>query len=214
MSDTLDQAATVPATLGVTFTEVMAGFVAAGAGDFAQGAHEGRQSDTRFAFRGTATFPDLDAFLADTEHRGILTGTASGSFLPSGEAPFEGGEIALFAPVPGGRMAMRYRFAFEDAGQRFEVSGFKDVYNDRIIDAWTDTTRLFTTVRRTDATPSADPGEWRGVLVLSPASLVPQVLSFRGVGVRRPWDHPRAVGRFLWFFTSKVLGEYRPRLRR
>jgi hypothetical protein len=201
--------------LGFTFTEVMAGHVGEAASDFKTGARNGKRAGTSFWFRGTVVIPDLAAFLRDPQHRGELRGTAGGTLLDARELPFSDGEIALFAPGRAGRLEMRYRFALDTPRGRLHVDGFKDVHNDYVVDFWPDTTRLYTRITSGGAGGAEGAaGEWQGLLTITPAKLVPQVMSFRGVGVRRPWQHPLAITRFLWFFTSTLLREYRPRLRR
>jgi len=198
--------------LGFTFTETMGGFLAPGTEDYRHGQARGRRAGTDLRFTLAVTVDDLDRFLADPEHPATLTGSVEGQWA-GGTVAIEPGQFNLFARDARGRRQMRYRFAFTGAeGRTYLLQGFKDVHNDYVLDAWKDTTTLFTTLHHADE--AGEPVAARGVLTIRALDLVPQVRSMRGVHARGPLGHLRALARFNLFFSGEMLREYTPGLGR
>lgn len=196
--------------LGFTFRETMGGYIATGLSDFAAAAALGRDRGETLRFRVRITIPDLAAFLDDPTHQARLTGTVEGRRF-GGRAPIEPGVFNLFRADDRGRKQMCYRFSFRDtAGQRYRLEGYKDVHNGRIIDVWSDTTTLFTTVRREDG--GDEPVVATGILRIRALDLVPQVASMRGLHAGNASDGARALALFGRFFFSQLWNEYAPAL--
>jgi len=197
----------------VRFTEEMAGFVCLGAPDYAAGWHNGEEAATHLGFRLTIGTHDLDAFLADPEHQCDAAGYVAAPVFGGGHLPVVRGRFNLFAPgMSPGRTVMRYRLWFVAGdGNPLTLVGFKDVGNDPGLDAWRDTTCLFTRILAGHVDPADDdtvPELARGLLVIEPAMFARQLTTFRG--------QPRAVLRFGWMFARSLATTYwsRPRPRR
>ncbi len=197
----------------VHFTEEMAGFLCPGAPDYAAGWHNGKEAGTRFKFHLTIGTHDLDAFLADPQHLCDAIGWIDAPAFGGEHLPVVRGRFNLFAPgVSAGRTVMRYRLAFfSGTGEPLTMVGFKDVGNDPGLDAWRDTTCLFTRILEGHVEPEQDdevPERARGLIVIEPAMFARQLTTFRG--------HPAAVLRFSWMFARSLASIYwkRPRPRR
>jgi len=197
----------------VHFTEEMAGFVCRGAPDYAAGWHNGREVGARLKFHLTIGTHDLDAFLADPQHLCDAMGWIAAPMFGGERLPVVRGRFNLFAPgLSPGRTVMRYRLWFNSAdGQPLTLVGFKDVGNDPGLDAWRDTTCLFTRILGGHVEPEEDEGvpeRARGLIVIEPAMFARQLTTFRG--------HPVAVLRFSWMFARSLAKIYwsRPRPRR
>jgi cholesterol oxidase len=197
----------------VQFTEEMAGFVCLGAPDYAAGWHNGKDAGTRLMFHLTISTADLDAFLADPEHRCEATGWIGAPLFGGDKLPLVRGRFNLFAPgLSPGRSVMRYRLWFSSKeGDPLTLVGFKDVGNDPGLDAWRDTTCLYTRILEGHVEPDQDDDvaeRARGLLVIEPGMFARQLTTFRG--------HPAAVLRFGWMFARSLASIYwnRPRPRR
>jgi len=197
----------------VHFTEEMAGFVCLGAPDYAAGFHNGKVAGTRLKFHLTIGTHDLDAFLADPEHRCEAVGYVAAPSFGGDHLPVVRGHFNLFAPgLSPGRTVMRYRlWFFSSGGEALTLVGFKDVGNDAGLDMWRDTTCLFTRILEGHVEPEADDRvteRARGLVLIEPAMFARQMTTFRG--------HPSAVLRFSWMFARSLFKIYwcRPRSRR
>ena len=197
----------------VHFTEEMAGFAALGAPDYAAGYHNGKVAGARLRFHLTIGTHDLDAFVADPQHRCDAMGYVTAPMFGGEHLPVVRGRFHLFAPGQSvGRTVMRYRLWFlaGDDGRLLTLVGFKDVGNDPGLDAWRDTTCLFTRILEGHVEPEEDdgaPGLARGLILIEPAMFARQLTTFRG--------HPAAVVRFGWMFVRSLATIYlhRPRPR-
>lgn len=195
----------------VHFTEEMAGYVALGAPDYAAGYHNGREAGTRLKFHLTIGTYDLDAFLADPEHRCGAMGYVAAPMFGGEHLPVVRGTFNLFAPGrTAGRTLMRYRLWFlaGDDGRPLTLVGFKDVGNDPGLDFWRDTTSLFTRILEGHVEAGEDEAATelaRGLVHIEPAMFARQITTFRG--------HPLAVARFAWMFARSLAKIYwsRPR---
>lgn len=207
----------------VHFTEEMAGFVCLGAPDYAAGWHNGKVAveagpegggrGTPVMFHLTIGTHDLDAFLADPEHRCDAIGWVAAPGFGGDHLPVVRGRFNLFAPgARPGRTVMRYRlWFFTGGGEPLTLIGFKDVGNDPGLDVWRDTTCLFTRILEGHVEAEDDDRvveRARGLVLIEPAMFARQLTTFRG--------HPVAVLRFGWMFARSLATVYaaRPRPRR
>lgn len=102
---------------------------------------------------------------------------------------------------------MRYALRFTGLdGQSYLLAGFKEIRDDRGLDAWSDNTTLFTTIYR-GATPSA-PILGRGVIHVLIWDLVEQVASFRVHHARTRSAALQALNRFGAFFFGELWDTY------
>ncbi len=212
-SRTASSGATAP--VGVRFTETMSGFVTLGETDPERGYRRGKADGTALSFRLTISTDDVAAFLADPEHAEVAEGRIDCEVL-GGRRPVQSGRFQLFVAEPAGARSMRYRLTFADsAGNDLTLVGRKDVRNDRGLDAWADTTTLFTRILVGHVDEDADADAQvtaAGILRISVPAFARQLTTFRADGPSVP---ARVSG--LWsfgsFFTTQLWQVYGPRRR-
>ena len=195
----------------VHFTEEMTGFVCLGAPDYAAGYHNGKDAGTALGFHLTIGTHDLDAFLADPEHECTAMGYVDAPVFGGDHLPVVQGWFNLLAPGQRpGRTVMRYRLWFfaGGTGEPLTLVGFKDVGDDPGLDAWRDTTCLFTRILEGHVRAGDDddvPERARGLVLIKPGMFARQLTTFRG--------HPVAVARFGLMFVRSLVTVYlrRPR---
>jgi cholesterol oxidase len=126
----------------------MSGPFALGDVDPEQGRRTGARTGTELAMHATIRIPDVEHFEADPNHEGQIEGTID--FPPMGMGmPSTGGRFNLFSPEgDAARRRMVYELAFTHESEDYYLAGFKDVHDDPGIDAWSDTTTLFTRLYR------------------------------------------------------------------
>ncbi|WP_426592298.1 GMC oxidoreductase [Cellulomonas sp. McL0617] len=211
----------------VAFTERMTGPFTLGETDPRRGADLARARRDTLTFVLTITAPDIDAFVADPLHRGQAVGFVESNVL-GGRLEVEQGWFNLFARptgTPGRRML--YRLWLTDAGGTpLTLVGAKDVIDDGGLDAWVDTTTLFTRVvhGHVPPPPDATPDEvaevladmesveekvpdgtiGAGVLVIKPLDLAKQLTTFRTHGP----GGARALAAFGKLFMGEVWDVY------
>lgn len=190
--------------MSVEFTEQMKGFYARGAPAYDTGFVTGQREWNRLMFQLTIGTDDLRSVLADPEHRMSAHGFVRCRELGAADLPVTDGEFHLFAPgrAPG-RLLMRYRLPFEGNRGPMTLLGFKDVGNDGGIDAWPDTTTLYTRlVAGTDVgLDHSEADEFaRGVLRLDAPMFARQLTTFRGSVVD--------IARFSLFFATRLVQVY------
>jgi hypothetical protein len=185
------------------FTEQMKGFHTRGAPAFDAGYWTGQRDWNRLGFQLTIGTDDVEAALADPEHRMRATGWVRCAALTAADLPVADGEFELFsAGSAPDRHLMRYRLPFDAPEGPMTLLGYKEVGNDRGFDLWPDTTTLFTRLvhghRDFDAPVAAEFS--RGILRLDAAMFSRQMLTMRGT--------PGGIARFGGFFGSQLLKTY------
>lgn len=192
----------------VRFTETMAGWLS----PRADTPHEDAERDGRAAgspgmFVLTVVTPDVDAFLADPDHRSPAFGCV---FLPALHArplAVDRGHLDLFVDTPLGSRVVHMRYGLwlrDEAGGRWYLRGIKEI----VRRAWwptvtADTTTLFVDVFPGDA-PAGTPA-LRGILRMGVGGVTAQGLSFRGEG---GWGGLRGVVRYLTYYVRRVVHVY------
>ena len=167
----------------------------------------GSAPGTQLALHGVVTIDDLDAFLADPQHGGRLTGTID--FEPLGSAlAGTRGVFRLFSPAgePDTRL-MIYELGFTVGGRPRYLAGRKIVHDDAGFDLWPDTTTLYTTLH--DGPDSAGPVIGAGILRLGVRELMDLLSTFRPTG----GGDVGTVARFGRMFFGELWGLYSPQCR-
>jgi predicted patatin/cPLA2 family phospholipase len=129
---------------GLTFRESMAGTVAFGYPDAFVAAQLGDARGDEMTLRLKVEIDDVDAFLADRQHRTVVSGSIDCEIL-GGVLPVESGSVALLPENGAGQpTTMEYRLDFVDrtTGRELTLLGIKTVRNDPGFDLWRDTTTL------------------------------------------------------------------------
>jgi hypothetical protein len=187
----------------VRFTEQMRGFHTPGSPAYDAGYVNGQRNWNRLSFELTIAAADVTAMLHDIDHRMVATGYVRCRELHSADMPVRDGDFELFVPGSApGRLQMRYRLPLQTLQGPMTLLGYKDVGNDRGLDAWPDTTTLFTRVVRGNADFDAPVTQEysRGILRLNPVMFCRQLSTFRGT--------PSGVANFGLYFLRQLAGVY------
>lgn len=196
--------------IGITFDETMAGSFSLEETDPAAGASAGARAGTRLAMHARVTIPDLQAFLADRQHRGRLAGSIDFGPLGTGLEANEG-VFKLFTPSGhAGLKYMVYELGFEhDGGPRY-LAGKKHVHDDPGADLWTDTTTLYATLH--DGADANGPVMGAGVLRLDMGDFLKLMSTIKVTGARSAKQRAEAVSEFGRFFMGELWDIYGPAL--
>jgi choline dehydrogenase-like flavoprotein len=213
-------------TVGMRFTECMRGFFSTQVTepDYARGATQGREDGSSLAFVVTVVADDLATLVDAPEHRGRLLGTVVAPALSPRPMMVNEGEFDLFgepAPAQTGEgysrdrtglqprreRHMRYRMPVRAAdGQRFFLSGYKVIRDDRGFDVWADTTTLMVTVHAGDDAKAPVIG--RGILRIYAEDLKKQVKTMEVTGTRSARQRLRAQLAFARVFGGTLFDAY------
>jgi hypothetical protein len=190
--------------LGIRFREMMSGGFQLGTDDAIDGAKQGTQ--TPLSMHASIYIPDIDAFIADPQHRAPLAGHID--FAPFGRAiPAESGTFQLFAPTKDADTTwMVYDLGFRHNGKSYYLAGHKIVRVGAPWKLWPATTTLYTTLH--EGTDATGPIVGAGVLRLGVGELVKLMRTLHASDADAPGDAGRAIGRFFGFFSRELLRTY------
>ena len=196
----------IDATLGLTFSETMAGGFALGETDPVAGKLAGRTAGTELAMHATITIRDVRRFVEDPAHDGELVGHID--FAPFGEAiPASSGAFNLFHPSDQPELKlMVYELGFTHDGQDYYLAGKKEVRDDPGFDLWKDTTTLYTVLHQ--GRDSTGPVVGAGVLRLGVKELAKLVSTVRPIGASSVLDRAEAIAHFGRFFMGELWDSY------
>jgi cholesterol oxidase len=200
--------------VALRFTETMTGHVALGETDPQRGYEQGRRDGTVLTFRLTISTDDVDRFVREPAHQGVAEGWVECEAL-GGRLPVEHGEFNLFVEVSPRVRTMHYRLWFADtAGHPLTLRAHKTVTDDPGVDAWADTTTLFTEILIGHVVPADDAGATvtaAGILRIKPLHFARQLTTFRTTGgsVR---DRAGGMASFGSFFMGQLWRVYAARL--
>ncbi|XXF77249.1 GMC family oxidoreductase [Myxococcaceae bacterium GXIMD 01537] len=210
---------TVPSptpVVGLRFTERMRGFHTPGhapADDFMGAERAGQRAGRAAEFTVTITLPNLDRFLVEAAHGGIVQGTVhvSGLTPPEG-ARVDSGVFNLFIDTDSfyeRRMVYRLPFLGAD-GQRYLLDGYKEVRDHGGFDVWGATATLHTVIRR--GTGLDGPVVSSGIIRLQLPDFLQQLTTFEVLGSDSPLVKADALRRFGTMFMGTLWDVFvRPR---
>ena len=132
---------------GLEFTERMSGYLSTAVfDDYECAAQQGQRDGSTCDFVFTIATSDLEAMLADPEHRATLYGTVNAPELSPDPLTVQKGQFNLFvedtADVHAHRMRYRARLHATD-GRTFYFDAMKLIRDGRLHDIWPSTTTLF-----------------------------------------------------------------------
>jgi cholesterol oxidase len=194
--------------VGLRFTERMKGFLQPNhpaPEDFAGAARAGQRAGNTAEFVVTITLPNLDRFLAQESHGGIVQGTLNvRGFTPPGGAPVENGVFNLFVGTERfyeRRMLYLLPFTGVD-GQPYLLDGYKEVNDDAGFDVWSDTSTLYTVLRK--GHERTGPVVATGIIRLHLPDFLQQLTTFSVLGTSSPLKQADAMRRFGGMFMGTL----------
>ena len=193
-----------PPDAGITFREVMSGPFALGVSDPLEGARAGFRARTGMSLHACLSVPDVKNFASDVHHQGVLDGDIA--FAPMApRLKVNDGLFQLFARS-GDEKLMVYRATFSHDGATYCFNGVKHVGARSIVHSWKETTTLYATLHA--GTDPSGQVVGAGILRLTPAAFVKQLMSFKPVNGGRLSHKALGFSRFLMFFAGELIDTY------
>lgn len=187
------------ATVGVRFTEKMAGRAKPAAGG----------AETDLSFVVTVTAADVDRLIREREHEAELIGTVTMPALPDGPFTVVDGCWNLFTDavdrVDTRQMVYSMPLVATDGRTRYHFSGRKLIHDDRGFDVWKDTTTLFVEIRK-----DGPQGEllYTGELHIDPRDFLRQLRTVTVTGAPSLAVRARTLARFGGFFGGRLFDAF------
>ncbi|MEX2512748.1 MAG: GMC family oxidoreductase N-terminal domain-containing protein [Cyclobacteriaceae bacterium] len=195
---------------GIQFTETMRGFFSLGeSADYEAGFEKGKRDHSPFEFTLTIQTEDIDEFVNNPDHPGKMVGTMLVPALSPYPMTALNGQFNLFIEDPkdidSKKMVYKANLISEE-GEAYYFEGFKEVKNDKVIDAWKDTTTLFITLFK--GNPQEDAPLGKGKLIIRVADLLRQLKTIKALHPQNKKEGRRAVATFGKFFGGSVVETY------
>jgi predicted acylesterase/phospholipase RssA len=193
------------------FTEEMKGFVTVGEPNYDRGFRQGREHGTSLMFHLDIKIDGVNRFIANPNHEAAAEGYVQCDAL-GGRLPVEKGVFNLFihADDPT-RKKMLYRLFLKNSkGEKFTLSGYKDIQDDPGLDAWQDTTTLFTTIYRGHVAAEAEATAQvvaAGIIHIHLLDFLRQLTTFKVEGPTLA-DRAAAMTRFGQLFLGSLWDVY------
>lgn len=187
---------------GITFRETMAGGFALGTTDPEAGA----KSPDQLAMHATIHIHDIDAFIADPQHKAKLTGTID--FAPLGMGMVaDRGVFGLFSPSGKPELTyMVYELGFSHGGHRWYLAGKKHVKLGSPLRLWGETTTLYTTLHQ--GNDADGPVKGAGVLSLGVVDLLKLLGTLEATDSDSLLETATAKAKFFGFFSKELTRTY------
>jgi cholesterol oxidase len=204
----------IPPTVGMEFTEEMAGHMTEGidGGEtpqaYQKAEEQGKEEGRSLGFKLTVYIEDIDRFLQEPGHEA----RAEGSVVMGGTRyAVERGRFGLFAEgsAPGTKK-MLYSLRFRgESKDWYLLDGYKEIRNDPGLDVgeiWKDLTTLFVTLHRGKSQTDLVIG--KGIVRIRLSDLLNQLTTFRVRNAADARGGAEIVTRFMSFFFGEVWETY------
>jgi cholesterol oxidase len=209
-----------PVTLGIEFSEKMAGHLSRlmvnpgeihgiARAEYLASEEDGKSKKNDFAFVLTIVGHDLEKYTSDEHYQATAAGWVKAPFLSPEPMTVTDGRFTVFITDPDrpDTKQMRYSFKMSAAdGKTYRLEGFKIIHHDAPGDMLADTTTLFTTVW--EVTASKELKIAQGVLHVHPDDFARQMTTIKAVNATSPQQNLEAAARFGRYFFGVLYGLY------
>ena len=197
--------------VGIRFTETMRGFFSTSVRDgrYEDGEKAGQAENNAFAFTLTITTDDVNVLVSDPNHPAGMAGTATAATISPDPMTVSNGVFNLFVDDPGSvdTKLMKYAMTLTTTGGRvLSFSGFKVVHKDTALQAWPETSTLYTTIR--DGANETAPILGQGILHILPADFQKQMQTLEEPGAASPAEQLQAAATFGQYFAQVTWRAY------
>jgi cholesterol oxidase len=150
----------------------------------------------------------VNRFIANPNHEAAAEGYVHCDAL-GGRLPVETGVFNLFVHADDPtRKKMLYRLLLKNVkGEKFTLSGYKDIQDDPGLDVWQDTTTLFTTIYRGHVTEAKAQVIAAGIIHIHLLDFLRQLTTFKVEGPTLA-DRAAAMTRFGQLFLGSLWDVY------
>ncbi|MEX2593129.1 MAG: GMC family oxidoreductase, partial [Anditalea sp.] len=148
------------------------------------------------------------------EHGARMTGTMKAPFLSDSPLTALNGVFNLFIADPSDpeRKRMQYSAQLESReGRKFYFEGFKEVYNNKGVDVWKDTTTLFISLFEGDSSINRLIG--KGKLHIEISDFMKQLKTIKAINAPSRNKEFKAISTFGKFFAGNVYNTYFKKLK-
>lgn len=196
--------------MGLQFTETMKGFFSKGVtDDYQKGFDQGKAQHSPFEFTLTVKSENLKDMLENYQHQATMIGSVKAPALATDPLTVTNGTFNLFVFDPdrvGARQMLYQMVMVAESGQKYFMSGFKEVKDDPGLDLWHDTTTLFITVHEGESEQSPVLG--KGILHIHPTDFLRQMTTMAVSNAPNPVVKLEALARFGLFFAGTLFEVY------
>jgi cholesterol oxidase len=200
----------LPQTLGIEFTETMAGYLSTGVtDDYQAAARRGRAEGSPCSFTLTVIGEDLERMLSDPDYQARMIGTVTAPALSAEPITVTDGVFTLSVTDPDqvDMRQMRYRMKLTtEEGKHYYFVGFKTIHDGSELDFWSDTTTLYVAVH--EGEDDAGPEVARGILTIRPEDLAKELTTMTVRGAASTEQRLAALARFGEFFAGTLFDVY------
>lgn len=191
---------------GVQFTETMKGYFGEGEDqDYEKAFKKGKENDSPFEFTLTIQSQDAGTFVKDKEHLAGMFGTMTAPKLSPEPLMAYNGSFNLFIDddKDPGHKKMLYRTPLLSIeGHRYYFEGYKDIFDNKGLDVWKDTTTLFITLYEGD--DASDRIIGKGILKIEIKDFIKQMTTMKALNASSTREGLKAVAAFGKFFAGNV----------
>ncbi len=191
--------ADVPKTIGIQFTERMAGTI--------RPVNGGPQSDASFVC--TVHARDAARFIEDRHHEAELIGTVAARALSPDPLTVSGGRFNLFIVDPDRVETKEMSYAMPltaHDGTRYFMRGIKSIHDDRGFDLWHDTTTLAVTIHQ--GPDESGPRVYEGTLRIELQDFVKQLRTIVVTNAPNLAARLGMIARFGRFFAGQIFDSF------
>lgn len=202
-------------TTGIQFTEKMTGYFFSDMNenydrafimeDYQKAYEKGKEINSDFEFTLTILTQDANKFISDKDHEAGMTGTVKASALSDEALTISNGKFNLFvinSDEPG-KKKMKYSMNLHSKeGKVFFFKGYKDIYDDKGIDVWTDTSVLFITIYEGES--EASPVIGKGILKIKLDDLAKQLTTMKALNTKNHLEGLSALTKFKKLFAGDI----------
>jgi choline dehydrogenase-like flavoprotein len=193
--------------VGITFRELMSGFVAPGAKTPEQGASSWVGRKSNFSFDLAVHIPELRSFLNGGVHQAeVRGGVVEWTGYAAKRTPIQGGgSIVMYRNVSadGRRKAFDFNFSFKGSnGEFFTVTGEKRIFDNSGLDAGADLSTLYVNIAQ-DGPPMA-----AGITRVHVDELLRQMATLAVTGTSDEGEKFAARAAFLTFMNQQLSQVY------
>jgi cholesterol oxidase len=196
--------------LGLQFTETMTGYFATEEKtDFKKAYALGKNEQSPFTFTLTIVAEDLEKMLNTEAHAAKMAGTVTAPALSPHPLTISEGKFNLFVKdeKDPGKLKMIYNMKLHTLNNReFYFTGYKEAFDDKGFDVWSDTSTLFITVYA--GGDSTGPVAGKGILRILPKDFRKQVTTMKALHAANILESAKALKDFGLFFGKSLYEQY------
>eukprot|EP00002_Diphylleia_rotans_P013616 TRINITY_DN2657_c0_g1_i10.p1 TRINITY_DN2657_c0_g1~~TRINITY_DN2657_c0_g1_i10.p1 ORF type:complete len:1125 (+),score=195.46 TRINITY_DN2657_c0_g1_i10:65-3439(+) len=207
--------------VGIVFTERMEGFCDQNQAPlipYEKGFQQGKMRGQTCSFTLTVRCLNVDRWIEDPSYKSSAIGSVDCPMISKTPLTVAQGEVQLFVadPVDSSTKYMTYNLPLvSDSGRKYYFEGKKVVHRDGIIDAWSDTTTLFTSIYEQDSDGRADVSHYgecilRGILHIHPWDFAKQMTTMCPLNAPSKIAGLKAMSKFGLSFSGHIWSVYNP----